>query len=89
MDSVLYDQKGGEAEGVLGYLVASDGSHKYEISDCYCIGRSVGSLSFIIFSQHLFSQRPAMLRYSGRERDLEAPRPRENGEGGGSVGVAE
>ena len=45
VDSVLYDQKGGDAEGVLGYLVASDGSRKYEISNCYCIGRSVGSFT--------------------------------------------
>ena len=39
VDSVLYDQKGAEAGGVLGHLVASDGSLKYEISNCHCIGR--------------------------------------------------
>ena len=39
VDSVLYDQKGDEAGGVLGHLVASDGSLKYEISNCHCIGR--------------------------------------------------
>ena len=50
VDSVLYDQKGGKFEGVLGYLVASDGSRKYEISDCYCIGRSVGCW---VISHHL------------------------------------
>ena len=54
VDSVLYDQKGGEVEGVLGYLVAADGSRKYEISDCYCIGRSVLSGNFLHL-QHLFS----------------------------------
>ena len=39
VDSVLYDQKGDGAGGVLGHLVASDGSLKYEISNCHCIGR--------------------------------------------------
>ena len=39
VDSVLYDQKGGEAEDILGYLVASDGSRTYEISNFHCIGR--------------------------------------------------
>merc|ERR1719436_2182270 len=39
VDSVLYDQKGGEAQDILGYLVASDGSRTYEISNFHCIGR--------------------------------------------------